>query len=229
VKPIPVLQPPNAWTAVVRGAVMKGISQNSSAPEWGVVSRYCRGNYGLRLTKTWLPGMRSDHIAWDAYEGEFTTTVAEWAIKRGDKLQESSSKSFSLYRNVPLNSNMVFRTSIYFSPAEGSQAPYYIDDTCRQHVLLTADLSGIPKSNFILKLGQNTEFYYQVHYSIEATFYSAEFKFELMYGGKKYATVTANWLDKWYSKSHTELHFLWFPWCCICIASTLWVQLRKPI
>ena len=47
---VEVLQPPNAWTAVVRGAVMMGLSRaNSKLASVGVVSRAARKHYGIEL------------------------------------------------------------------------------------------------------------------------------------------------------------------------------------
>jgi len=45
-----VLQPPNAWTAVVRGAVMMGLARaNSKLAAVGLVSRAARKHYGIEL------------------------------------------------------------------------------------------------------------------------------------------------------------------------------------
>lgn len=47
---IEVLQPPNAWTAIVRGAVMMGLSNaNTSLSTVQVVSRRARKHYGMKL------------------------------------------------------------------------------------------------------------------------------------------------------------------------------------
>jgi molecular chaperone DnaK (HSP70) len=47
---IEVLQPPNAWTAVVRGAVMKGLANhNTKLALVHVGPRAARKHYGLRL------------------------------------------------------------------------------------------------------------------------------------------------------------------------------------
>ena len=49
-KSIQVLQPPNAWTAVVRGAVMMGLARaNSKLAAVGLVSRAARKHYGVEL------------------------------------------------------------------------------------------------------------------------------------------------------------------------------------
>jgi molecular chaperone DnaK (HSP70) len=46
-----VLQPPNAWTAVVRGAVMLGLARaNSKLAAVGLVSRAARKHYGTAVS-----------------------------------------------------------------------------------------------------------------------------------------------------------------------------------
>lgn len=48
---VAVLQPPNAWTAVVRGAVMMGLANaNSKYAAVGIESRAARKHYGVERT-----------------------------------------------------------------------------------------------------------------------------------------------------------------------------------
>ena len=54
---------------------------------------------------------------------------------------------------------------------------YQLD--CRQHCVLRCDLSSIPKSKFAKLLSSQGECYYRIDCTIDATFYSAEMKFEL--------------------------------------------------
>lgn len=48
---VQILQPPNAWTAVVRGAVMMGLARSDPRlTSVGLVSRAARKHYGTSLT-----------------------------------------------------------------------------------------------------------------------------------------------------------------------------------
>jgi hypothetical protein len=48
---VKVLQPVNAWTAVVRGAVLMGLARaNSQLAQVALVSRRARKHYGLQLS-----------------------------------------------------------------------------------------------------------------------------------------------------------------------------------
>lgn len=50
-KEIDIMQPPHAWTAVVRGAVMMGLAKTDKALERvGVLARSARKHYGVELT-----------------------------------------------------------------------------------------------------------------------------------------------------------------------------------
>jgi molecular chaperone DnaK (HSP70) len=55
---IRVLQPVNAWTAVVRGAVMMGLTHcNSQLAQITLVSRRARKHYGLQLSTEFNPNI----------------------------------------------------------------------------------------------------------------------------------------------------------------------------
>ena len=55
--------------------------------------------------------------------------------------------------------------------------------------MLNCDLSGVPRADLSLKLGVNGQLYHEIHFSVEATFYSAEIKFELMCQGTDTFTI----------------------------------------
>lgn len=59
---------------------------------------------------------------------------------------------------------------------------------------LSADLSSIPERQLHRKRGADNELYYNVDFDIEMTCYSASTKFTLIYEGKEYHTVTAEYV-----------------------------------
>ncbi|OAT11310.1 hypothetical protein BDBG_06827 [Blastomyces gilchristii SLH14081] len=143
-----------------------------------------------------IPILQPPNGVWDKYEGLYKhSECMQWCIKRGDKVQENTPKSFPLYRAVPLDDPLVFSSSIYYSPLDGSSAPVYLNQDCREHCVLNYNLSSIPRSKFKRKQGNHGEDYYEVEYSIGVTYFSAEMRFELVCQGEKYGSVTAKWLE----------------------------------
>ena len=60
-KKIEVMQPPNAWTAVVRGAVMMGLAKaNSKLASVALVSRAARKHYGISLSSRFVEGTHEE-------------------------------------------------------------------------------------------------------------------------------------------------------------------------
>ena len=63
-----------------------------------------------------------------------------------------------------------------------------------QLVVVKADLSQIPLAAFPKTTGADGRPYYIVDFKIEITYYSAYTKFELIYDGKNYGPVAAEYV-----------------------------------
>lgn len=63
-----------------------------------------------------------------------------------------------------------------------------------QLVVVKADLSQIPLAAFRKETGADGRPYYIVEFKIEITYYSAYTKFELIYDGKNYGPVAAEYV-----------------------------------
>lgn len=84
---IPILQPENAWTAVVEGAVMKGLAQVNPerAAVMKVVDRKARKHYGFQLSVAYnnrVHAQLHDKTRWDGYNARWEVDVMQWFIKR---------------------------------------------------------------------------------------------------------------------------------------------------
>lgn len=83
---IKIMQPPNAWQAVVQGAVMKGLA--NCMPEHTMVevkNRKARKHYGTEW-RTRYDGNVHGHLKhkrhWDGLEGCYKVYAMEWFIQR---------------------------------------------------------------------------------------------------------------------------------------------------
>lgn len=61
-------------------------------------------------------------------------------------------------------------------------------------VRVTADLRRIPTHNFPTTFGKDGLLYYDLKFEIEITYYSAYTKYELIYDGKNYGPVSAEYV-----------------------------------
>lgn len=86
-KKIDILQPPNAWQAVVQGAVMKGLA--NSAPELlttvEIQNRKARKHYGVELCPRYDEKLHGDFKhkkKWGDLEGYYRINAMQWFIKK---------------------------------------------------------------------------------------------------------------------------------------------------
>jgi hypothetical protein len=99
VRGIETLQPRDAATAVVKGAVIRGLETALGVPSGSVV-RLSRRNYGTPMSTVFVPGR---HAEADAYYDPFTgakmaRSQISWFIRRGDPLSDDTRVSRSFTR-----------------------------------------------------------------------------------------------------------------------------------
>ncbi|PBP17643.1 hypothetical protein BUE80_DR011587 [Diplocarpon rosae] len=195
---IEVLQPANAWTSVVRGAVMMGMSRaDASLSALIVESRAARKNYGVELLVLYNAARHSaEKRYWCARHQQFKAAEMKWFIRKGDAVEEMQ----------PHDINFVFTTPVMkcrpeslkidvWSDSESAQAPVHKTDTVRKLATLVADLSHMTTADLqstIVTLADGHQ-YFSIPGCIEATFYSAWTRYVLLCQGNRYDTVTAEY------------------------------------
>ncbi|KAL9052621.1 MAG: hypothetical protein Q9206_004239 [Seirophora lacunosa] len=197
---IEVMQPPNGWTAVVRGALMKGLSQlEPTTARVKVASRSARKHYGTeRMTR--YDGTK--HIKrpnyWDAYDGEYKINDMDWFIRKGDPVNEDKSFKRQYHKVWPVaegHNKAVSQDLLVSQDPDNTGAPVYKDSGDVKYLArLTADLSCIPANDLAQKTGKDGRQYYSVHYDIEMQYYSAHTKYSLVYKNVKYDSVTVEYV-----------------------------------
>ncbi|KAG0650908.1 hypothetical protein D0Z07_2774 [Hyphodiscus hymeniophilus] len=195
-----VMQPPNAWTAVVRGAVMMALARaNSKLATVNLVSRVARKHYGIELATTYDSAKHDESKKYWSDAGKlFGVNVMAWLIKKGDPVEES--KPIKIHYDS------------YFLVSDGPLTTVDIDILCdeksaiapvhkgKPNVLklatLTGDLSHLEKSDLekMITTRNDGKKYYAVKLAIEATFHSASTTYVLLFHGKRYDTVTAEYV-----------------------------------
>ncbi|KUJ11961.1 actin-like ATPase domain-containing protein [Mollisia scopiformis] len=195
---IEVIQPPNAWTAVTRGAVLMGLGHtNEDLAAVGVTSRAARKHYGIRLHVKFDPE-RHDASKKFFDEVDQTDRVAEmqWFIKRGDPVEERKTKRILFQQNFLAEIGPPTETSMDVMCDEISTiAPVHPNENCRTLVTLRADLRSISSEDMESTLTKNADgkWYYLIKGDVEAEYLSASTKYMLLCLGKRYDTITAEY------------------------------------
>ncbi|KAL8819859.1 MAG: hypothetical protein Q9191_007642 [Dirinaria sp. TL-2023a] len=197
---VEVMQPPNGWTAVVRGALMKGLSKLAPTTERvKVAARTARKHYGTEIMSKYDSAKHAKATNfWDEYDGEYKVYDMSWFITKHSPVTED--KSFvKHYHKVWLVSEgtrqSVAQDILMYEDPLDTGAPIYKDGTNVKHLArLTADLSCIPSGELTKKMGKDGRWYYVVYYDIEMTYYSASTKYAMVYKGVRYDSITAEYV-----------------------------------
>ncbi|KAL4946804.1 hypothetical protein BDV06DRAFT_229684 [Aspergillus oleicola] len=196
-KSVEVLQPPNAWTAVVRGAVMMGLARTSALRTVDVVSRKARKHYGIELHTPFKEGKHDESKKyWCTRLGHYRTHAMFWFLNKNSKIEEHKPIPIDFYQDFPVSEGKphMMYTDVWAN-AEDSDAPIHKNPGTKTLVTLKANLSVIPQTDLdnTIKRRADGKDYYNIDAVIEATYSSAETRYVLSVQGKKYDSVSAEY------------------------------------
>ncbi|KAF3177011.1 hypothetical protein TWF788_007858 [Orbilia oligospora] len=182
---INVIQPRSAATAIVKGAVIRGleIHLDASNPGRTQVERLCRKNYGTVSSQLFIEGKHRAEDAWiDPQTGKkMARNQVSWFILKGQPLTDERRFSNHFHRNfkhiTPFLDAMVASSSD--NPPNRVEGDVHV--VCR----MTSDLSTVPK-NLFDKKWKGLRSFYSARYRLDMTIESAEIKFELVYKDRSY-------------------------------------------
>ena len=164
---IPIIQPRNAWTAVVRGAILRGLQGNIAA----VQSRLSRHFYGVVHDSAFDPTKhREDERKWHELRCEWVVrNRMQWYIRRGDVITEAKKISFPFYRTIRSEDvkggKYQLRTELWVCDEE--TAPDRRDATVRKLAVMTSEPVDVTK--FSKHINEKGEGFYRVDYSLDMT------------------------------------------------------------
>ncbi|KAJ5931069.1 hypothetical protein N7466_006562 [Penicillium verhagenii] len=187
-KEMEIMQPLNAWSAVVRGAVYRGIQGNQ------VENRKARSHYGIEISAIFDPTKhrREDRYWCDFYEKWLARYQMQWYIHKGDAISEDRPITFPFWRRVPTNSSLTFQDDLKFCLIQ--DAPPIVTSDVAVLCTLTSDLSRIPKELFEKLTNSRGVEYYVIKFELVLTPFSASMLFELQFNGERYGSVQAEYV-----------------------------------
>jgi len=185
-QPVEVMHPMYAWTAVVRGAVIRGLEGDM------VISRRSRWHYGTSYATVFD---ENKHPVKDRYwsplwERWMVSDRMQWHIAKGEQVSEYQPISFHYTRNFRPGQSLVVEDDLI--ACADDVAPDAFSKTHLIHVCtLTTDLSAVPRSLFTrLTTTKGVEFD-NLDFSLDMRVQSAGLLFELRVEGVRYGAVEA--------------------------------------
>ncbi|KAM3531231.1 hypothetical protein MY4038_004568 [Beauveria bassiana] len=182
---IEVMQPVYAWTAVVRGAVLRGLEGNM------VISRKSRMHYGTSYATVYDEDRHSvSERYWSPlWERWMVSDRMQWHIAKSESLSPLSPIAFHYTRNFRPGQSLIVTDDLIACDADEPPTAFTRDliNVCT----LTTDLNAVPRSLFTrLTTTRGVEFD-NLDFTLEMIVDSAGLGFELKVDGVRYGRVEA--------------------------------------
>ncbi|KAL2824383.1 hypothetical protein BDW59DRAFT_180259 [Aspergillus cavernicola] len=186
---VTVLQPPNGWSAVVSGAVHRGLEGNR------VDSRIARRHYGISCATEYDPAIhnKGDRY-WDHLDEQYRVDGRMvWYIKKSSKISENTPVRMAYFCKMQGNSpdDFIIRGRLYFCNDE--EAPNYKNKRTLRLCELEADLRQIPQELFQKKTNSQGVEYFKFPITLTMTPTSASLLFQLEFNGVSYGSVRSKY------------------------------------
>ncbi|KAL9090220.1 MAG: hypothetical protein Q9159_002120 [Coniocarpon cinnabarinum] len=186
-----VIQPLDAWSAIVRGAVLSMMPQQAT-----VTKSVSKKHWGVSAHCTYDATSDAGEPRWfDAFTGEDRIHKMTWYIGKGQELERDKKVSFPFYRELPRGfgkDDLIFHDRLITS--ESFNAPVYpTPGLTEKHCTVKSDLRALTKRQLASRKGRDGNMYYVVNYSLTLTAISAGFEFALEIKGRKLGSVETKW------------------------------------
>lgn len=193
---VKVLQPPDAWSAIARGAVSYALSvrevREGIVPSGSglVGSRVARFSYGVSAAEPFVPGL---HPSSKMYYSQFTGGFwcggrMQWFVKKNERIPDGKDIEVELEQHCPTGAEreqLVFPQEILSCDLD--EPPKESDSKDVRHLLtFTADLNDISRrKHFVRKKAANGHgAYFAIPLSMLMRYESGCLDFSLAVGGK---------------------------------------------
>jgi len=187
--PLAILQPENAWTAVVRGAVLRGLENKDI-----VSSRKARRHYGTVMTQHWDPLVHEER---DKYWDDLTETWRAnnqfvWFVKKGETMESGK----AVLKDVCSDNEIrgIARTSkLYFCDADIAPTVYRAGPSQPVKRLCTVKIGNdqIPIEHYRTKRNSSGTVYYTLRGQLGFHVESGRLKFDVRVHDVVYGEVFA--------------------------------------
>ncbi|KAL7276607.1 hypothetical protein RUND412_000411 [Rhizina undulata] len=184
---VQVMRPMNAWTAITRGALIRGLDGSF------VRDQIARRHYGVGFREEYVAGKRGKekYRTWDSTQEKWMVpNQINWTIDKGMVLEEGKTFSISLYRTVCEDTSRIFFDDLRACNTD-KRPSWDNPNFCYTVCTLTYDLSRLPMETFEQHVNSSGVRYWKVQFSLEMKVSSGMITFSMQFEGKNYGSVEA--------------------------------------
>ncbi|KAI9842642.1 MAG: hypothetical protein M1837_007009 [Sclerophora amabilis] len=183
---IQVIQPREASTAIVRGAVLKGL-EPKSGPDRTEIVRRARRSYGVPTTQVFIDGYHQEKDAFtDPLTGKkMAMNQVSWFIRRNQPVSDEQKFSHTFYRHF--KDVKPWRDCLVSCVADIPPAQW--DQAVHKHCTIQSDLSSLDKSRFKRKW-RDWKRYYTASYELVMNLRNNNLSFELRFRGSTFGIAS---------------------------------------
>ncbi|KAL9032255.1 MAG: hypothetical protein Q9180_006605 [Flavoplaca navasiana] len=193
---------PQAWTAVVRGALIRGLEEARSSRALGtVVGRIARYSCGTECAREYE---RSKHQKsdreWSKANNRWEVNTYEWFIKKVKNSKVAKKTPINSYYHIerpvprPINKKLEpLKITLY--KCEDDAMPTVVGKgNVEELAHLDVPLSKLPRNSFSIRHGENGQDWYIIDFTIRATCHSTETYYDLWYNSKQVDRIIAEYV-----------------------------------
>lgn len=188
---IQIIQPNDAWSAIVKGAVLSQLPQEAA-----ITSTVATKHYGVSASAVYNESEDSGQpTTIHRFDGKRRVHKMTWYIHRGEDMHRDQKILFPFYRSFPSDyspSNLIFQDNLLECSLDQA-VKYPMEGITPVNCKLTADLTGVSESHFQHKVGPNGVPYFDIHYDLVITMKTAIMKFSLEIEGEEMGCVQASY------------------------------------
>jgi hypothetical protein len=185
-----VRQPPHPWSAVVRGAAIRGCQNDV------VLSRKSRRHYGVTASETFSPYRHpQDCKFWDDADRQYKArNRMTWYIRKGSNVSSAVPIKFNFYRQFGPTDSLAVADELVVCDEDDAPDGYSNHPGSPTRALCTVrtNLNTVPAHLWKSKTGASGRSYREIGYEIGLQMVSGGLKFELTVDGRPYGSVTAS-------------------------------------
>ncbi|KAH6884874.1 hypothetical protein B0T10DRAFT_550765 [Thelonectria olida] len=189
---IEILQPPDAWAAIAKGAALSRMPREAI-----VTTTSATRHYGVSAMSVHDPIRDAGQLKIPfRRDGTVRSETMTWYINLGDDLLRDQRIKFSFIRSIDEDyddTDLVFTEKLYECGTKTAPIHPFKGGKFNVNCILISDLSKVPRSHFKRQIGKDGTPYWDVKFDLVITLECAVMKFGLEIDGESFGWVDAKY------------------------------------